>query len=178
MPVSKNKLKIPRIYLQIIRKNCNLTRAELAQKLGVCTSTIDRYENGSCDFFPDKLSLYLNRISELCGISISTLLQNESDYQLKTNKIRTLAKDKAVSIPAISSQKQLANIKLIQEQVGLETLPDAVRLVAEARIKYPEIKLSELADKLNITYAVLTNILNKIKRFAEDLERGQKYVNR
>ncbi len=178
MPVSKNKLKIPRLYLQIIRKNCNLTRAELAQKLGVCTSTIDRYENGSCDFFPDKLSLYLNRISELCGISISTLLQNESDYQLQTSKIRNIAVQKSLSVPAISSQKQLANIKLIQERQGLETLPEIARLVAEARINQPDIKLSELADKLNITYAALTNILNKIKRIAEDLERGQKYVNR
>lgn len=171
MPVSKNKLKIPRLYLKIIRKECKMTQKQFADFLKVETSTVTRYENGSCDFFSDKLSELLNHISDLCGISLSTLIQNESDYQKRINTIRNYAVENIVSMPSIANQKQIANINLIKEYQGLSTLPPASQLVAETRLRHPEISSSELAKKLNMSYKTVSNHFFIIRKIANEIEK-------
>ena len=78
MPVSKNKLKIPRLYLQLIRKTCNLTRSELAEKLGVAASTLSRVLNGSSRVTPE-MSL---RLSKAIGRSPESWLAMQDAHDL------------------------------------------------------------------------------------------------
>ena len=119
MPVSKNKLKIPRLYLQLIRKTCNLTRAELAQKLGVATSTIDRYENGSCDFKLETGKKLFNKISDISGIAMSSLLKSEAEYQEQSQQIRNAAKEEKISLPSLYYQKQFLCVMHIEDTIGM-----------------------------------------------------------
>lgn len=167
MPVSKNKLKIPRLYLQLIRKNCNLTRAELAEKLGVCTSTIDRYENGSCDFRPENRDNLFNKISSISGIAVSSLLHSETEYQEQSQLIRDSAKDENVSMPSLYYQKQLLCIKHIEETIGLDVLHDNLKSVALMRLQHPNWSNKQIANILGVSYGVVCNSLFKIKCLEE-----------
>ena len=123
MPVSKNKLKIPRLYIQLIRKTCKLTRSELANKLEVATSTIDRYENGSCDFKPENMDKLFNKLSDISGIAMSSLQQSEEDYQKQSQQIRNAAKEEKISMPSLYYQKQFLCVMHIEETIGIANLP-------------------------------------------------------
>ena len=165
MPVSKNKLKIPRLYLQLIRKTCNLTRSELAQKLEVATSTIDRYENGSCDFKLENRDKLFNKISDISGIALSSLIQNESDYQEQSQLIRDSAKEENISMPSLYYQKQLLCIKHLEETIGIDSLPDNLQPVARLRLQHPDWSNKQIANTLGVSYNVVVNSFFKIIRY-------------
>ncbi len=77
----------------------------LAVKLGVCTSTIDRYKNESCDFSPENRDKLFNKISSISGIAMSSLIQSETEYQEQSQLIRDSAKDENISMPSLYYQK-------------------------------------------------------------------------
>ena len=163
MPVSKNKLKIPRLYIQLIRKTCNLSRAELAQKLEVATSSIDRYENGSCDFKPETRDKLFNKISDISGIAMSSLLQSEEDYQKQSQQIRDTAKEENIKMPSLYYQKQFLCIKHIEETIGIANLPYNLRPVARLRLQHPDWSNKQIADTLGVSQGVVANCFFKIK---------------
>ncbi len=167
MPVSKNKLKIPRLYLQLIRKTCNLTRSELAQKLGVATSTIDRYENGSCDFKPENMDKLFNKISDISGIAMSSLLQSEAEYQEQSQQIRNTAKEENIKMPSLYYQKQFLCIKHIEETIGIDSLPDNLQPVARLRYQNPDWSNKQIAEALGVSQGVVANCFFKIKCLVE-----------
>ena len=167
MPVSKNKLKIPRLYLQLIRKTCNLTRAELAQKLGVATSTIDRYENGSCDFKLETGKKLFNKLSDISGIAMSSLLQSEAEYQEQSQQIRNAAKEENISMPSLYYQKQFLCIKHIEETIGIANLPYNLQPVARLRFQHPDWSNKQIADTLCVSSGVVGNYFLKIKRLVQ-----------
>ncbi|MCI5773473.1 MAG: helix-turn-helix domain-containing protein [Erysipelotrichaceae bacterium] len=80
-------------FIAEARKNKNWTQAQLAQKLGVTSKTISRWENGN--YMPD-ISLLLP-LSELLEVSLNELLSgeklstNDQDKQLEHNLVATLA---------------------------------------------------------------------------------------
>ena len=167
MPVSKNKLKIPRLYIQLIRKTCNLSRTELAQKLGVCTSTVDRFENGSCDFRSENRDKLFDKISEISGIAMSSLLQSESDYQEQSEQIRDIAKEENIKMPSLYYQKQFLCTKHIEETIGIANLPYNLQPVARLRYQHPDWSHRQIAETLGVSSGVVGNCFFKIKCLVE-----------
>lgn len=167
MPISKNKLKIQRLYLKIIRKSCNLTRAELAQKLGVCTSTIDRFENGSCDFRAENRDKLFDKISDISGIAMSSLIQSETEYQEQSQLICNAAKEEKIEMPSLYYQKQFLCIKRIEETIGIANLPYNLQPVARLRFQHPDWNNKQIADALDVSSGVVGNCLFKIKCLVE-----------
>ena len=166
MPVSKNKLKIPRLYLQVIRKSCNFSRSEFAQILGVATSSIDRYENGSCDFKPETMNKIFSKISEISGVAMSSLIHSETEYQEESRKIRDAAKNDNIKMPSLAYQKQYLLIKQIEEGIGISALPEMFQPVARLRLLHPDWSNKMLAETLGVSVNVVNNYMFKIKWFA------------
>ncbi len=69
--------------------------------------------------------------------------------------------------------KQIENIRLIEENIGLEILGENLQLLCKYRMLYPEFSLTELADKMsvdlgsNFTKSKLNHWFRKIAKSAE-----------
>ncbi len=68
-----------------------------------------------------------------------------------------------------ASVKQIRAVNKIDEAIGLSSLPESLRSVAEARTKYKNDTLKELADKLNLTKSCLNHRLRKLVEIAGEL---------
>ena len=68
-----------------------------------------------------------------------------------------------------ASAKQINAVNKIKQIVGLNDLPESLKVVAEARLKNRDLTLSELADKLNLTKSCLNHRLRKIVEISENL---------
>lgn len=72
--------------------------------------------------------------------------------------------------------RQVENIKYIEKTVGLDSLPDKLREVAELRIKHQEVSLKELGELSTtgkISKSGINHRLRKIDEYAEKLRQGQ-----
>lgn len=75
---------------------------------------------------------------------------------------------------ADAAKKQIENIQLIENKVGLDSLPEKLREVAEVRLENPEISLKELGEILPsgpITKSGINHRIRKINEFAEQLQK-------
>lgn len=74
-----------------------------------------------------------------------------------------------------ASSKQIADIMLIQDTVGLKGLPTGLRMTAEIRLEYPDATLKELGQYLNppVGKSGINHRLRKLSEIAEGL-RGYK----
>lgn len=72
--------------------------------------------------------------------------------------------------------RQIENIKLLQEELGLENLPDKLREVAEIRIKYPDLNLKEVGEMLKgkVSKSGVNHRLRKIDELAEKYRNSAK----
>ncbi len=72
--------------------------------------------------------------------------------------------------------RQVENIRYIQETVGLETLPEKLREIAELRITYQDVSLKELGEMLSgggISKSGINHRLRKIDEIANKLRLGE-----
>ncbi len=71
-----------------------------------------------------------------------------------------------------ASMRQIENIKLIDERVGLNKLPNSLREIAEVRLKNPDATLKELGEYLNppVGKSGVNHRLRKIEKLANDIE--------
>ena len=53
--------------------------------------------------------------------------------------------DKAVA----AAERHIANIRKIEETIGLENIPEKLREVAELRLKHPDVSLTELGEMMD-----------------------------
>ncbi|UHA75210.1 DNA-binding protein WhiA [Paenibacillus sp. 481] len=65
--------------------------------------------------------------------------------------------------------RQIDNIKLIQTEIGLDTLPDKLREVAEIRLAHPDINLKEVGELLKgkVSKSGVNHRLRKLDELAE-----------
>lgn len=65
--------------------------------------------------------------------------------------------------------RQIENIRLLQREIGLESLPDKLREVAEIRLQHPDLNLKEVGDMLkgNVSKSGVNHRLRKIDELAE-----------
>jgi DNA-binding protein WhiA len=70
--------------------------------------------------------------------------------------------------------RQLENIRLIQREMGLENLPEKLRVVAEIRLQHPDVNLQEVGDLLNgsVSKSGVNHRLRKIDELAEKLRKS------
>lgn len=70
-----------------------------------------------------------------------------------------------------AAQKQIADIKYIDEVKGIETLPDKLYVTARKRLEFPELGLAELAKEFDpeITKSGLNHRLAKISSIADKM---------
>ncbi|WP_127533443.1 DNA-binding protein WhiA [Paenibacillus kobensis] len=70
--------------------------------------------------------------------------------------------------------RQIDNIKLLQKEVGLDTLPDKLREVAEIRLMHPDMNLTEVGELLKgkVSKSGVNHRLRKIDELAEKIRNG------
>jgi len=174
MPVNKYKLKLSRIYLRTIRKSYNLSRSELAKIIGASKSMFDRYENGSCDFAPGRMTSIFTAISELCGVSVSELIQNEVDYQNKVTVLKSETKTVKLQMPFLIYQNQISCIRLIEKKIGLSSLPSHLQRLALLRLQHPDWKNFQFSQELEFSMINVGSCFRQIKQIALELTEGNK----
>ena len=71
--------------------------------------------------------------------------------------------------------KQIADIELIRDTVGLDELPMQLREMAHVRLEYPEATLKDLGTYMNppVGKSGINHRLRKITAFAEALREKQ-----
>ena len=93
------------------------------------------------------------------------------EKQLKNNINRQKNCDIAnVTKQVLAYEKHLDAIRLIEQTIGLNELPEEVYKTAIARKENPDDTLSELAEKLQVTKSCLNHRLRKILAIAEELK--------
>jgi len=67
--------------------------------------------------------------------------------------------------------RQIENIKLLEQEVGLDSLPEKLREVAVIRLQYPDLNLKEVGEMLkgNVSKSGVNHRLRKIDEMAEKL---------
>ncbi|WP_044641246.1 DNA-binding protein WhiA [Risungbinella massiliensis] len=71
-----------------------------------------------------------------------------------------------------AAMRQIENIKRIQDEVGLQDLPDKLKEVAEIRLKYPEANLSELGELIpsgKLSKSAINHRIRKLEQIAKQL---------
>jgi hypothetical protein len=78
-----------------------------------------------------------------------------------------------------ASVKQIEDINFIKNRFGLDYLDKPLKQAAEVRIKYPDLSLKELGQRLNpaVGKSGINHRLHKISEIAEQLTEGMKRKN-
>ena len=73
-----------------------------------------------------------------------------------------------------ASAKQVEDINIIEEKLGLDNLDNKLRVVAELRLKYPEYPLKEIAEMIEegISKSGLNHRFRRIAKIAQELKDG------
>lgn len=77
---------------------------------------------------------------------------------------------------ANASTRQIENIRLIDERVGLQTLPDKLREIAETRLAHQEVSLKELGELVPggpISKSGVNHRLRKLNAYADELRMSK-----
>ncbi|WP_277630610.1 DNA-binding protein WhiA [Atopococcus tabaci] len=78
-----------------------------------------------------------------------------------------------------AASRQIDNIKYLDKQVGLDTLPERLREVAVVRVENPDASLKELGDMIPsgpISKSGVNHRLRKLNKMAEDLREDNESV--
>lgn len=78
-----------------------------------------------------------------------------------------------------AASRQIENIKYLDKQVGLDTLPERLREVAVVRVENPDASLKELGDMIPsgpISKSGVNHRLRKLNKMAEDLREDNESV--
>jgi DNA-binding protein WhiA len=72
--------------------------------------------------------------------------------------------------------RQVENIKLLEQEMGLENLPDKLREVAVIRLQYPDLNLTEVGAMLRgrVSKSGVNHRLRKIDELAEKVRNMEK----
>lgn len=73
--------------------------------------------------------------------------------------------------------KQIADIELIREVDGLDSLPEPLREMAQVRLDYPESSLKDLGELLNppVGKSGVNHRLRKLSAIADDIRKQREY---
>ncbi len=103
---------------------------------------------------------------ELYSISVEKEIRNDVNRRVNCDNANLEKQSKA-------SSRQLRAISIIEKKMGLESLSEVLREMAEVRRHYPEDNLCELGQKLNppIGKSGVNHRLNRLIEIAEELNK-------
>ena len=106
-----------------------------------------------------------SRLFRYQDIRITKEMLNKAN---RLNNCENANMDKAIN----AAQKQLADIALIERKMGLDRLPDKLRVTAQLRRENPELSLAELAELFDppLKKSGLNHRFEKISEIAETLD--------
>lgn len=73
-----------------------------------------------------------------------------------------------------AAMRQVENIRLIEESIGLDQLPPRLKQVAEVRLKHPDMSLKELGERLpgeKVSKSGVNHRLRKLEQIADNLRK-------
>lgn len=76
-----------------------------------------------------------------------------------------------------AAMKQVESIQLIDQEIGLDNLPDRLREVAKLRVEHQEISLKELGEMIStgpISKSGMNHRLRKLNELADKIRNGEK----
>lgn len=124
----------------------------------------------------DKIGEFLNIIG-----AHTSLLEFENVRILKDmrNSVNRLVNCETANLNKViqAAMRQIQNIQVIEAQMGLENLPQNLREVAEVRMQYPELNLTELGELLpsgKVSKSTMNHRLRKLDQMASRLIPFQK----
>ena len=104
-------------------------------------------------------------------------IMNVKIYKDVRNKANRIANCDSANIDKVirASMKQTADIRLIQQTDGLESLPVELREVAEVRLENTDMSLQEIGDSLSvpISRSGVNHRFKKIALIADSIRNGQ-----
>ncbi|TCP69595.1 DNA-binding protein WhiA [Baia soyae] len=119
----------------------------------------------------DKIGEFLNVIG-----AHPSLLHFENIRILKDmrNSVNRLVNCETANLnkTILAAMRQKENIELIEREMGLDELPDRLREIAEARLQYPEVNLTELGQLLPkpVSKSAVNHRLRKLDEIAQQLK--------
>lgn len=75
-----------------------------------------------------------------------------------------------------ASLRQVENIRLIEQEIGLDALPDKLQEIAKLRLRYQDVTLTELGEMMTggkISKSGINHRLRKIDQIAQKLQTGE-----
>lgn len=126
---------------------------------------------------PHNICLYLKKADHIARAlnlmgATQGLLRFEEVRSLKDTKndVRRLVNAEAANLAKVTNAavRQTELIRLLQQKVGIVRLPDGLREVARARLKYPEASLRELGARMTppLTKSSVSNRLSHLEEMA------------
>ena len=74
--------------------------------------------------------------------------------------------------------KQVESIQLIDEEIGIDNLPDRLREVAKLRIEHQDVSLKELGEMVStgtISKSGINHRLRKLNEMADKIRSGERF---
>ena len=100
---------------------------------------------------------------ELDNIVIENDIRNDTNRRINCEMANI---DKQI----LASQKQISSIKIIQETIGVDSLPDQLQKAIALRLENPESKLEELANMAKVSKSCFNHRMRKIVEIAKNLK--------
>lgn len=150
--------------------------AELMNKFKLKAKVLER-KKGYIIYLKDgeKISEFLTLIGAHHAVLFFEDIRILKDMRNSVNRLvncETANLNKTVG----AAMRQVENIKFIDEQVGLETLPDKLREIAQLRVTHQEITLKELGEMVSsgpVSKSGVNHRLRKIDEIATKIRSGQ-----
>ncbi|MBS7530737.1 DNA-binding protein WhiA [Hazenella sp. IB182353] len=124
----------------------------------------------------DKIGEFLNIIGAHPSLLKFENVRIMKDMRNSVNRLvncETANLNKTIS----AAMRQIENIRLIEETMGLETLPEKLREVAVVRLQHPDVNLAELGQLLatgGISKSAVNHRFRKIEQIASGIRDRQK----
>ncbi len=167
-------------HLEIITTNENHAGdiATLIRKFGL-SAKISRRKNWFVVYL--KESEQIVNFLNIIGAHTALLeFENTRIYKDMRNQVNRLVNCETANLNKTvdAAVRQLDNINLVDKYIGLGKLPPALKVVAEARLAYPDVSLRELGDMMDprLGKSGINHRMRKIEEIAEKLRKDRGFT--
>ena len=120
----------------------------------------------------------IDMLTVMGAVNSSLEIMNVKIYKDMKNKINRMVNCDNANIEKTlkAAERQIADIELIDDTVGLNSLPDNLQEIARIRYNNPDYNLSDLGNSLNppISRSGANHRLKKIEKIAEEIRSSKK----
>ena len=132
-------------------------------------------------------SLYVKKVEDIIKI-LNLIGAKNTQLKIENTRILKEVKNKVnrkvnletanLSRTAIAAQKQLENIEIINQTLGLSKLSSSLQEIADLRRENPYASLKELGEMIGISKSGVNHRLRRIKKIAEDIKENNLEVEK